>query len=142
MKYDRFALIGLPPTANNIYVERGDGKGRVKTTEYLKWRTAASRTLREEIDPFRAKTPIQLEAYICATRQRDVDNCKKPIIDAVKEAKLITDDRWVDRIEAWRCDGTQVPAGMVMLYLDYFDPFALIARLVEIQKARKPERPI
>ena len=137
MIYAKAALIGLPPTANNIYANRADGKGRIKTTEYTTWRTAAARTLGEQFKPFRAKTPIQVEAYLCITRQRDLDNCKKPLIDAVKEAGLIKDDRWVDRIEAWRCEPHQVPVGMVLVFLDFFNPLDLNVRLGDINKARR-----
>ena len=136
MNYAKAALIGLPPTANNIYANRADGKGRIKTTEYTTWRTAAARTLGEQFKPFRAKTPIQVEAYLCITRQRDLDNCKKPLIDAVKEAGLIRDDRWVDRIEAWRCEPHQVPAGMCLVFLGVLNLFDLTERLLEIEKHR------
>ena len=136
MNYAKAALIGLPPTANNIYANRADGKGRIKTTEYTKWRTAAARTLAETFEPFWPKTPIEIEAYLCITRQRDVDNCKKPLIDAVKEAGLIRDDRWVDRIEAWRCEPHQVPNGMCLMFLGVLNSFDLIERMLEIEKSR------
>ena len=134
MRYDRFALIGLPPTANNIYTNRRGGQGRIKTREYLEWRVAAAKTLAEFFQPFRPKTPIQLEAYLCITRQRDVDNCMKPLIDAVKEAGIIRDDRWVDRHEGWRAD--EVPEGMCLVFLDVFNPLELAVRMTKFREAR------
>ena len=136
MNYAKPALIGLPPTANNIYANRPDGKGRIKTTEYRTWRTAAARTLEETFEPFWPKTPIEIEVYLSINRQRDVDNCVKPIIDAVKTAGLIRDDRWVDHVEAWRCAPDQVPAGMALVFLGVLNTFDLTERLLEIAKHR------
>lgn len=108
-------VVAKPPAANNIYAERRDGKGRVKTDEYKKWRALAARSMKEELPRFGSKEPVRVVIGTSMNRQGDLDNIIKPLLDALKVAHVIGDDRYVDRIEAEREPRGVIPDGFVVL---------------------------
>ena len=110
-------LVSKPPAANNIYTERRDGKGRVKTEEYKRWRALAATSMHEQLPRFGSKEPVQVTIATSMNRQGDVDNIIKPLLDALKVARVIGDDRYVDRIEAQRMPKGKIPDGFVVLWV-------------------------
>ena len=120
-------VVAKPPAANNIYAERKDGKGRVKTDQYKKWRALAARSMKEELPRYGSKEPVTVTVTTSMNRQGDLDNIIKPLLDALKVACIIGDDRYVDRIVANRRPRGEIPDGFVILaVLPYIDEGAML----------------
>ena len=92
-----------PPSANALFVFR-DGRKR-KSNTYRKWRVDAGFML-TGAPRHPPETPLRVTIDAAVNRTRDVDNLIKPAIDALQDAGVIPDDRWVDEVVARR-----VPAG-------------------------------
>ena len=97
------AVLPLPPSQNNLFVDRRDGKGRAKSSAYSAWRreagwivnTVGATTLPPE-------TPYQISIEVRCGRNRDIGNLEKAVTDLLVWLKLVPDDRWLDRIEIMR----------------------------------------
>lgn len=97
----RFGL-PVPPSSNNLYVARRDGRGRAKTSEYDAWiRNALAHVIRARalgqcpltnIPPMKH---VRVEWRLPFSYRRDLDNTK-PLLDVLTRAAVIADDRWVD----------------------------------------------
>ena len=101
------ADLPAPPSANALFVWR-DGRRR-KTGAYRKWLRDAEIMYRCGfgcVTPMPNRTLLRVTVEAAIDHKRDLDNLLKPILDSLKHARVIPDDRWVDVIEARR-----VPAG-------------------------------
>ena len=107
----RFSL-PVPPGANNLFVERRDRKGRAKTSGYEAWiREAmqyvmiarASGGIPAGMAPLKH---VRVEWRLPFDYRRDVDNTK-PLMDLLKRAGIVVDDRWVDHNEQIRVATTE-----------------------------------
>ena len=118
----RFTL-PLPPSTNNLYVPRRDGKGRAKTSEYIRWQRLAAAEIGVQkfrhiegvgvmpIQQIHGPVAVLIEAGF--SRKRDLDNIK-PVLDLLVPATakrphgmgVIDDDRWIDDLRVVRAPGT------------------------------------
>ena len=112
------AIVSTPPAANNLYANRRDGKGRIKTDQYRKWLELAGRSLREAIPPFGKRERVKVTIGASINHQRDLDNIIKPLLDALTAGGVIGDDRYVDCIVAQRWPKGQIPEGFVTLHIN------------------------
>ena len=91
----------VPPSTNNLFVARRDGKGRTKTSAYKRWQKGAGMMLltqeRRLIDG-----PVRVEMEVPVGRTRDIDNTAKPTLDLLKMMNIIQDDRYVDELRIVR----------------------------------------
>lgn len=91
----------VPPSTNNLFVARRDGKGRAKTSEYKAWVEAAGKWImtqpRRLIDG-----PVRVEIEAPVGRTRDIDNIAKPTLDLLVTMGVIQDDRYVDELRIVR----------------------------------------
>lgn len=97
-----------PPTANRRLVP---AKRRwVTAPEYRAWQERAAIAILKQWQPKYRGTPwiadgeleIRIDARYPDRRRRDLDNCIKPVLDALVRAGIIVDDSCISRIDAWR----------------------------------------
>ena len=94
----------IPPSVNNSFVNAA-GKGRVKSADYTAWLARAGhklglvryRTKDFKTIDFAVSVVIEVER---SNAQRDLDNCIKPILDALQKSKIIKNDNLVSSIFA------------------------------------------
>ena len=99
-----------PPSANALTrsVNLGwAGTRTVATREAKEWRrVAVGRAVvaarRVGSTPIPPKTPWRVTIHAAIDRRRDLDNVIKPILDALTTSGIVPDDRWCDKIEAFR----------------------------------------
>lgn len=93
--------IPIPPSTNNLFVARRDGKGRARTSAYKLWQKGAGMMLltqpRRLIDG-----PVRVEIAVPVGRTRDIDNTAKPTLDLLTTMHIIQDDRYVDDLRIVR----------------------------------------
>jgi Holliday junction resolvase RusA-like endonuclease len=89
------ARLDPPPSANNLFASRG-GR-RCRTKRYEAWRAHAFHRLRALAPP--ASYPCEVVVRVTSGdgfhRGRDLDNCLKPVLDALVEAGAIRNDSLV-----------------------------------------------
>lgn len=91
--------IPIPPSANHIWRtvwrKAGGRPFQVRTAEYERWLREAKALIGITIPPVRT-LPVAVRVIIQGGAgwrvNRDGDNCFKPILDAIKEARVIPDD--------------------------------------------------
>lgn len=110
-------LVPVPPSTNNLFVSRRDGKGRARTSTYDAWAEQAGWAIRTQLriaTPIHGPVRVLIEAPF--DRRRDLDNIK-PILDLLSlpgrhankfSVGVIEDDRWVDDLRIMRSPGTQM----------------------------------
>lgn len=115
-------FVPIPPSTNNLFVARRDGKGRAKTSAYAAWAEQAGWAVKAQLvkaqlliaTPIRGPVRVLIEAPF--TRQRDLDNVK-PVLDLLSmpgrhankmSVGVIEDDRWVDDLRIVRVKGTRL----------------------------------
>lgn len=91
----------VPPTTNNLYVTRRDGKGRARTSEYAAWQREAQQLIMISGYPRQGWKHVRVEVRLPVNYQRDIDNIK-PILDVLAAMHIVADDRWVDEWEVKR----------------------------------------
>jgi Holliday junction resolvase RusA-like endonuclease len=94
--------IPVPPSTNNLYVPRRDGKGRAKTSAYAAWQREAGQLVTLQCQ--RRTQPlkhVRVEIGAPFSYRRDIDNVK-PVLDLLTWMGVIVDDRWVDELEVKR----------------------------------------
>lgn len=111
-------LVPVPPSTNNLYIARRDGKGRAKTGAYSAWFEQAGWVVKAQLliaTPIEGAVRVLIEAPF--SRKRDLDNSIKPILDLLSmpgtranrmSIGVIVDDRWVDDLRIARVAGTQM----------------------------------
>jgi Holliday junction resolvase RusA-like endonuclease len=106
----RFSL-SLPPSTNNLFVSRRDGKGRAKTSAYKAWEfevgwetTLAWHNNYPQLQPIK-KCAMLIEAPF--DHKRDIDNLK-PVPDLLKVIGVIVDDRWIEDYRIVRSTGDKL----------------------------------
>lgn len=96
----RFEL-PVPPSTNNLYVPRRDGRGRAKTSKYAAWIIVAGWEIARSGVPSDALKNVLVEIGVPFSYKRDIDNVK-PILDLLTTMHVIVDDRWVDELRVRR----------------------------------------
>lgn len=101
----------IPPSVNSLF-RNVPGKGRVKTKSYSDWSARALVAIRDErysmgltntvIMPGAVSLAVEIDR---PRADRDLDNCLKPILDALVEGGVINDDKFVASIVACWADG-------------------------------------
>jgi crossover junction endodeoxyribonuclease RusA len=85
----------FPPSTNNLF-RNGVVKGkhmRFQSKGYRAWRLeAALRLMVAKLPRFIAPVAVKLELTPKDKRSRDADNCAKPVLDALVEARVLPDD--------------------------------------------------
>ena len=84
-----------PPSTNNLYVARRDGKGRAKTSQYKAWAKEAQLLVMASGCPREGWKHVRVEVRAPINYRRDVDNLK-PVLDVLVTMGVIHDDCWVD----------------------------------------------
>jgi len=89
--------IPVPPSTNKLFVNV-PGRGRVKSSEYRKWRDTAGRSIQSQPH---AKVPGRVSITIEVRRGRgDIDNKVKAVLDLLVLHRLIDDDKHVESVTA------------------------------------------
>jgi len=103
---DFLVVLPVPPSTNNLYVPRRDGKGRAKTSEYAAWQREAQMLIMASGCPREGWKHVRVEVLAPLDYRRDIDNLK-PVLDALKTMNVIKDDRWVDEYLVRRVPATE-----------------------------------
>lgn len=108
------ALDTLPPSANALFANAT--KGRVKTSAYRAWLTAAIQELRQVQRAPLVKGQVTVTYVIerPTGRTRDLDNFCKPLSDLLVKAEIIDDDSMIERLSLHWSDsikGVQIAVG-------------------------------
>jgi Holliday junction resolvase RusA-like endonuclease len=88
-----------PPSVNQLY--RNVPKvGRVKTTVYKSWLTAAGYLLNAaRVDPINGRYVLLIEF---GPTRADIGNCEKALSDLLQAHGVVTNDRWAEDIRLTR----------------------------------------
>lgn len=101
----RSVTLPLPPSANRLFkrvLNRASGR-RPLTEEYSRWRDAAGLMAnRAGLERLPAKRPVAVSIAMNVDRRSDVDNRCKATLDLLQAARILPDDRWVDRLTLTR----------------------------------------
>ena len=97
-----FAKLPVPPSANELFANRRNGGGRIKTKAYRDWTEEAGYHLRIAWanlgKPEFGNAPMRLTITAGIGRHRDLSNCCKAIEDLVVSLLPVPDDRWNDEV--------------------------------------------
>lgn len=90
-----------PPSANNCFINRRGGKGRVKSPAYRAWRQAAVLSIYAQVPAaLRIGGPVIVYIALPAKMRGDADGRIKGILDALVDSRRIDDDRHVVSVTA------------------------------------------
>lgn len=84
----------MPPSVNQLF-KNLPGKGRVKTDQYFDWRAFAVTAIRRQGVGGMTGRVIIIFGVERLSLSADVDNRIKAMLDAMVEAKVLEDDRFV-----------------------------------------------
>lgn len=109
----------IPPSVNNLF-SNVPGKGRVKTKAYTDWIAKAFAAINRE----ECSSPgVSLSGAVCVVMEinrshagRDIDNCIKPIIDALVKRGVIINDTHVSSVTACWADKADPALAKVVVY--------------------------
>jgi Holliday junction resolvase RusA-like endonuclease len=87
-----------PPSTNNLYVARRDGKGRAKTSQYKAWQKEALLLVMASGCPREGWKHVRVEVRAPVNYRRDIDNTLKPCLDVLTAVGVIWDDCWIDEL--------------------------------------------
>lgn len=94
----------VPPSTNNLFVNKAMGKGRFISPAYKAWRTAAGWALNlARLQPF-GLADVQVTLHVPEDRRRDIDNYGKAVLDLIVAHNLIADDNQVCKMTTERHD--------------------------------------
>lgn len=107
----------FPPSVNNLF-SQGLVKGKVRrfpSRKYKQWRKEANILLRLAKLPEFGMNRVDIRIALTPkdSRPRDVDNFNKAVLDALVEARVIADDRYIARVDAY-WDRSRVDVGAVV----------------------------
>lgn len=105
----------LPPSLNNAFVNRQDGKGRYRSSSYKAWQRAAGDCLSVSAWDM-PKAPYGVTIRLNIDHRSDIDNRVKPVLDLLVKHGVLTGDQWVNSLHIYRdrtIDGCTV---------EFFDP--------------------
>ena len=106
MTADPFHIdLPLPPSVNALY-RNVPGRGRVKTALYKRWRAAADGYAwkQKPAGGFpRFERDFEIVILVPAKMAGDVDNRAKSSLDALKDWRIISDDRHAVAVTVRRC---------------------------------------
>lgn len=107
----------LPPSVNHAWLNVA-GRGRVRSKEYRQWAERAGWEMKAaRLPTICGPTAICIRAGL-PSRRRDLDNCIKPLLDALTSFGVIEDDAHVHRVTAeW---SAEVAPGRVQLHVRAF----------------------
>jgi Holliday junction resolvase RusA-like endonuclease len=80
----------LPPSVNNLFVNRRDGKGRYTSPRYKAWQTEAGWEINRQ-KPGRVWGDYELHIVLPKMRG-DADNRLKPLLDLLVKHEVTDDD--------------------------------------------------
>lgn len=88
-------ILDVPPSLNNAFANRKKG-GRVKSTAYRKWQTAAHWSVIAQASGSRlVRSPNRVTIALPVDMRGDIDNRIKAILDLLTLVRAITDDKHV-----------------------------------------------
>ena len=91
----------VPPSANNLFVNRRPGQGRARGPSYRAWLKEAGWEVKLQRPPtlnppLRVRVRVHIDAQL--KLNRDIDNTIKPILDLLVKMGVIADDVLVDEL--------------------------------------------
>jgi len=105
----------LPPSLNNVFINRPDGKGRWPSRDYQRWRREAAQSLTLQSWDM-PDQPYGVTIRVNIDHRSDIDNRVKPVLDLLVKHGVLTGDQWVNALHVYRdrtIDGCTV---------EFFDP--------------------
>lgn len=96
------ALLPIPPSLNNAFVNATGKRGRIKSDGYREWIRIARFALP---DGPRVVGPFEVTISLPAAMRGDLDNRIKPVLDLLVKAGITADDRHCQSIFVRRSDG-------------------------------------
>lgn len=97
-------LDGLPPTVNQMYRTASKTHIRYKTKATREYQAYVVNKIREAytIEPYTGSVAVEIVFCTSDKRRWDIDNRLKALLDCLQIAKLIADDKQVDKISLER----------------------------------------
>jgi Holliday junction resolvase RusA-like endonuclease len=92
----------IPPTANNLFCNGRNGKGRFISLVYTQWQWAAYAALKKPVE--RISGPFRFRLILPVDMRGDVDNRIKPVLDFCVTHAITSDDRYAQSVSAERGD--------------------------------------
>lgn len=82
----------FPPSVNDMFLNnKGRGRGRIPSPDYLAWKDHAGWELNaQRVKPFQGRAIIHID--LDDTRQGDCDNRAKPVLDLLVKQKVLAGD--------------------------------------------------
>ena len=107
-----WVCLPMPPSANKIW--RRVGNRTLKSSEYRRWCGTAAQHVRAARRGETYNEPVVVHIRLKRLRRNsDLDNRIKPILDALQEGGLLTDDNLVvDLRAAWDCTVSECVVGV------------------------------
>lgn len=94
-------VLPLPPSLNNAFVNRPDGKGRWPSRDYSRWREQAAKALTLQAWDMPAK-PYTVTIRVNIDHRSDIDNRVKPVLDLLVKHGVLAGDQWVNALHVYR----------------------------------------
>lgn len=116
-----------PPSVNGLFANVA-GRGRVKTRKYTDWQMQATVAINRDryASGFSRvwEHPVSVVIEIDRPRiDRDIDNCAKPVLDALVAGGIIKDDTQVSALMMCWADKTKDCKARVAVYAAGHMPF-------------------
>lgn len=119
-EFSGFTLtLALSPTTNNLFVNV-KGKGRVPSAEYMRW-TRLAKVALSKVQAQAMGGQFNALVRVPAKMRGDVDNRAKAILDILKKAQLIRDDKFCDALTVMRSHAVAPRTCIVTITHSKFD---------------------
>jgi len=91
-----------PPSTNSLFATDFKTKRRFISKEYAAWKKNVSDILGRYVSLPKLEKPYAVHILVNINHRSDVDGRAKAVLDALTEASLIIDDRWVNTLRVDR----------------------------------------
>ena len=86
----------LPPSTNSLFATDFKTKRRFISKDYAAWKKNVAEILGRYVALPKLEKPYAVHILVNINHRSDVDGRAKAVLDALTEASLIIDDRWVE----------------------------------------------
>lgn len=92
----------VPPSTNSLFATDFKTKRRFISKDYAAWKKKTADILGRYVALPKLEKPYAVHILVNINHRSDVDGRAKAVLDALSDAKLIIDDRWVNTLRVDR----------------------------------------